>query len=249
MDKYNNEPIYLAVAKTIREKILNGEYLPGDMIPTEKELCAQFGATRATVRKGLNELENLGFIHTTPGKGCSVLPPKMNQFMYEIRDEYPECTIDPIRVKRISPNAEIKRALRLQDGEKAVECTRIVRYRGLAFVVDHNFAPNDPSRTLEELANECSVFPKINARSEKPYAFFVHTYINAELPPKRIAELMEIEPDRPLIVVTRFLVGPDNMRRAYGRKYILGSTDELRASCTYFPQEEHSTAIGMFYTR
>lgn len=46
---------------------MNGEYNQGDLLPTEKELIAQFGVSKHTVRESLRALEEMGFISMKRG--------------------------------------------------------------------------------------------------------------------------------------------------------------------------------------
>lgn len=65
-------PLYLKIANYIETKILKGEYLPGDKIPSENLLAEQFNTTRTTVRKALSELEKKGIIARVFGVGTFV---------------------------------------------------------------------------------------------------------------------------------------------------------------------------------
>jgi len=47
---------YERVARELVEAISSGRYPLGSRLPTELELCAQFGASRNTVRAALREL-------------------------------------------------------------------------------------------------------------------------------------------------------------------------------------------------
>ena len=53
---------YERVARELVEAISSGRYPLGSRLPTELELCAQFGASRNTVRAALRELQDLGLI-------------------------------------------------------------------------------------------------------------------------------------------------------------------------------------------
>ena len=44
----------------LREQILSGGWKPGDKLPSENELAAQFGVSRVTVRNALQRLSGLG---------------------------------------------------------------------------------------------------------------------------------------------------------------------------------------------
>jgi DNA-binding FadR family transcriptional regulator len=61
-------PAYLRVFRAIEEKISDGSLKDGAHLPTEAELCAQFGVTRSTVREGLRLLEQTGLIVRGPAK-------------------------------------------------------------------------------------------------------------------------------------------------------------------------------------
>ncbi len=63
-------PVYLQVADQIREAILAGELAPGEALPTERDLSAQFSVSRTTVREALRALQAQGLVsgggRTTP---------------------------------------------------------------------------------------------------------------------------------------------------------------------------------------
>jgi len=55
------------VAEKLRSLIVTGEVPPGAGLPSEKELVAQLGVSRATFREALRMLESEGLIATRPG--------------------------------------------------------------------------------------------------------------------------------------------------------------------------------------
>ena len=63
----------------VRDQILHGLLLtgqipPGNLLPTEAELCRMYGASRVTVRAALRSLKEAGFIAIRQGRGSTVLP-------------------------------------------------------------------------------------------------------------------------------------------------------------------------------
>ena len=56
----------------LREQILAGDWKPGDKLPSENELAAQFGVSRVTVRNALQKLSGLGLLETHFGEGSFV---------------------------------------------------------------------------------------------------------------------------------------------------------------------------------
>ena len=65
------QPLYGQLVDSLREKI-EGEYEPGDLLPSERELSEDYGISRTTVRLALKELETLGFTKRRHGKGTFV---------------------------------------------------------------------------------------------------------------------------------------------------------------------------------
>jgi DNA-binding FadR family transcriptional regulator len=57
-----------ALAGQLRQHILSGDLAEGSALPTERELCAQSGLSRASVREALRMLESDGLIETRPGR-------------------------------------------------------------------------------------------------------------------------------------------------------------------------------------
>jgi len=54
-------PIYQQLKEIIKRKVEDGEFMPGERIPTEYELCDMFAVSRAPVRQAL--IENTGAVH------------------------------------------------------------------------------------------------------------------------------------------------------------------------------------------
>ncbi len=59
---------YDMLADQLREAILGGEISEGDALPPERELVAQTGLTRASVREALRMLALEGLVQTRPGR-------------------------------------------------------------------------------------------------------------------------------------------------------------------------------------
>jgi len=65
-------PLYRKVYEILRKQITDGVYRQGDLLPSENDLCSQFGITRPTVRHALDALYNEGMITRHQGKGSIV---------------------------------------------------------------------------------------------------------------------------------------------------------------------------------
>ncbi|ODS85485.1 MAG: hypothetical protein ABS46_01980 [Cytophagaceae bacterium SCN 52-12] len=60
------------LAERLREKIMAGQYNPGDKLPTEPELMALFEVSRSTVREAMRVLANSGWVRVQQGSGTFV---------------------------------------------------------------------------------------------------------------------------------------------------------------------------------
>lgn len=67
MNKFHD--IFLELEKGI----LEGDYQPGTLLPSENQLVEQYSVSRETIRKALNLLINAGYIQKKQGKGSIVL--------------------------------------------------------------------------------------------------------------------------------------------------------------------------------
>lgn len=65
-------PRYRQVYESLRARIADGMYAPGDLLPSENDLSREYGLARPMVRKALDQLVTDGFIVKHQGKGSIV---------------------------------------------------------------------------------------------------------------------------------------------------------------------------------
>lgn len=65
-------PIYLRIARDLREQIDKGNYAAGDRLPTEENLCESYSATRYPVRQALQTLAGEGLVEARRPAGWFV---------------------------------------------------------------------------------------------------------------------------------------------------------------------------------
>jgi DNA-binding GntR family transcriptional regulator len=66
--------VYVAIADVLAARIEDGTYPPEGRLPAELDLVAEFGSSRESVRRAVDELRRRGWVETVPGKGTFVLP-------------------------------------------------------------------------------------------------------------------------------------------------------------------------------
>lgn len=80
--KINHEspiPYYIQLKEALEARIADGEWKPGDRLPSEQDLCAEYEVSRTVVRQTLLEMENKGLIVKRKGKGSFVARPKIHE--------------------------------------------------------------------------------------------------------------------------------------------------------------------------
>ncbi|MFI3285152.1 MAG: FadR/GntR family transcriptional regulator [Rikenellaceae bacterium] len=68
-----NGSVAKQVANILTKQIINEDYLVGEYLPTEEELCATFGIGRSSVREAIKTLESRGLVRKLQGKGVVVV--------------------------------------------------------------------------------------------------------------------------------------------------------------------------------
>jgi len=125
MNKRNNldQPLYNTVRGLILTKLRNGEWKPGDKIPTEPELAKLFSVSVGTVRKAVEDLVSEQVLIRRARIGTTVSThEKYNQFStffnFSSRTEG-ELHIEPklLSFKKVLANKEIGKSLNVNVGE------------------------------------------------------------------------------------------------------------------------------------
>lgn len=67
-----HKPIYLQIADSLCEKVLNGEWQPEDRVPSVRELGVSLGVNPNTVVRVFEYMQNLNIIYNKRGIGYFV---------------------------------------------------------------------------------------------------------------------------------------------------------------------------------
>ncbi len=68
-DFRSDMPIFLQIIEYIKMKIISGQYLPNDRLPSVRELSLIFGVNPNTIQKAMSQLEEIGLIRTDSTNG------------------------------------------------------------------------------------------------------------------------------------------------------------------------------------
>lgn len=72
LNKYSGVPLHDQLANLIRNQVMSKFLRPDDRLPSERDLCEQYGISRITVRQAISALVQEGLLYSTAGKGTFV---------------------------------------------------------------------------------------------------------------------------------------------------------------------------------
>ena len=169
---YRNSPLprYFQLKEIMRERIRSGEWKPGELIPSERELSEKYGISRMTARQAITELVNEGLFYREQGKGTFVSQRKITQQLIHLtgftediraRGQRPgtkvlsaamhpadEETAGKLRINLGTPIFRLQR-LRLADDEPlAIELSQI-SFKGCEGLLEEDLEHNSLYRLLE----------------------------------------------------------------------------------------------------
>jgi GntR family transcriptional regulator len=80
----DGRPIYLQIMEQIRQRVVLGEWKPGELIPSIRAMAIALQVSVITIKRAYLELEREGVIVTQHGKGSIVAPdPDLGSRLYE----------------------------------------------------------------------------------------------------------------------------------------------------------------------
>lgn len=201
--------LYYQLKEDLLAKITSRKWLPGENIPSEKELCRMYGVSRTTVRKALEELEHAGYLTRQQGKGTFVTHISMEHrlskfysFSEEVKQRGREEYVRIISFEQIAATREVALRLRLEPLGRIFKLTRLRFVDQMAYALETSYIPENvcpgltaegvSSRGLYDSMRANGVFP--NRAIEK----FRATVIR-----KNEAELMELKTGAPAMHLER----------------------------------------------
>ena len=140
-------PLYQQIKTLMLRSLQDGEWRPGEAIPSELDLAARFRVSQGTVRKAVDELAAENLLLRRQGKGTFVATHAEQQVQYR----FLRLTADDgdtvgaqrrfIDCRRLRAPAEIARALALRAGDPVLQVRRVLSFRDNPVVLDDIWLP------------------------------------------------------------------------------------------------------------
>lgn len=158
INKSSPMPLYLQIAHSIREMVLEGKYPVNSQVPTEEEIAKQYGVSRMTARNAVTQLVNEGLVYRVHGKGAFVSATRLERNLNRLSGFYEdmvELGLQPsakvLSLNKRSPNQKEQHALSLRPNQSVFELTRIRYLNHTPVGVQTAIIPERILPNLEEL--------------------------------------------------------------------------------------------------
>ena len=144
----HNEPLYLQLKKILRTAVVNGEYVPGQQIPTEQELMKQYNVSRITVRRAIQELINEKYLIKSQGKGTFVSQTRLSRELVKLKSFTEGCEDNHQVAKSQVLSVTVDKAnkhdisrLGVSAEDKVIHITRLRFRDDVPFLIEHSYYP------------------------------------------------------------------------------------------------------------
>ncbi len=202
------------LARKLADAIAVGRYPVGGLLPTEFELCAQYGASRHTVRMAVAELEDLGLVSRRKKVGTRVQAAAPSagyrQSLASVQDliQFGAANRREYRgVAEVACDPDLAKLIGCEPGERKLRISTLRRAGGAAaqplawtdVYVDPRF---------DQLADLAQQSPEVLISSfiEQQYGeriVEIRQDVRAILTPERLAEALQTEVGAPALEVLR----------------------------------------------
>jgi GntR family transcriptional regulator len=204
-------PLYQQIKTLILTSLQEGEWKPGDVIPSEQDLAGRYRVSQGTVRKAIDELAADNLVVRRQGKGTFVATHAERHIQYRFLRLQPD-TGEEVRAerkivecKRVRASADVARLLSLRSADPVVFVRRVLAFQGQPTILEDIWLPGSPFKglTLEALSSDQGPM----------YAFFESEFgvrmvrakekIKAESASGESAALLGVASGHPLLTVER----------------------------------------------
>lgn len=157
-------PLYQQIKGLILRSLQEGEWKPGESIPSEMDLAGRFRVSQGTVRKAIDELAAENLVIRRQGKGTFVATHAEHQVQYrflkllpdqgDAREEGPaQRTV--LECRRARASADVARALALRTGDTVILARRILAFAGVPTILEELWLPGQAFKGLsaEQMAS------------------------------------------------------------------------------------------------
>jgi len=209
--------------------IHDGTYQPGEQLPSEKELAAQLGISRPTLREALNNLEQDGLVIRKHGVGTFVAPgydhrlqsglERLESILELAARQGMTLRFDALQIHEEPAPAELSAKLAVEPGTPLTHIRRVIKAgkRAVAYMVDIVPSSIISAADIDE-AFSGSVLDLIRRKREIRIAQAVADIIALDAADP-LAEKLDIEPKRAVLLLEEVLFDEEGTVVEFSQNY------------------------------
>ncbi|MGE0502280.1 MAG: GntR family transcriptional regulator [Rhizobiaceae bacterium] len=209
-------PRYHRIYLHLRQRIADGDYSEGDVVPGEMDLADQFQVSRITTRRALDELERAGLVTRERGRGTRVKAGAVDSPAFDGSLESLEASNRAIGGSQVGlidfalaiPPPDVRIVFDLHDGERLWRIERIRTSGGDAFAHVVAWVPEAIGRTFSPADLESTMLVDLIERAGADIDRAEQT-ISATLADPQIAAALGVDTGAPLLRVVRTIFSQD----------------------------------------
>ncbi|GAB7184645.1 hypothetical protein ATKI12_4476 [Kitasatospora sp. Ki12] len=205
-------PRYHRIEQALRNRI--AKHRPHDPLPSETELCEEFGVSRMTARAAVQRLVTEGLVYRISGRGTFVAEPPTHRraenlvrFSEEMRRQGRKPSSRMISAVLRDALPEETDRLRLRRSAQVVEVGRVRLADGIPTALERAVFPEDLTALLEVDFRTASMHETLAGLGRTPTRG--HSSIRAATADEREAELLAVAPGTALLVEQRLITDQD----------------------------------------
>lgn len=200
-------PLWRQIAQGLSAGIGPRGLRPGDRLPTEAQLAAQYGVNRHTIRRAIESMAQSGLVRVEQGRGTFVAEDKLDyevlprtRFNEWIRRQNREPSGQVLHVRAVLATAAVAAGLGVARGGPVVAYERLGLADGLPVALtSHHFPQARLPGIMEALQRHPTITAALAAVGVANYVRRI-TRVGARMPTAAEGGLLRVSRSRPLLV-------------------------------------------------
>ena len=207
VDRSLKIPYYFQLYSNILNRIKSNDFIDGERLPNEMDLCKEFGVSRITVRQALKDLESDGLIVRERGKGTFIRKKiethslqKVSSIVDELKNEGINTKEKILEANTIKPDERIKTILNLDGDAGIFFVKRLIYAYSSPLYLTKAYFPCDLTGIINRKTLRENSFTKIITEIYNLKILHSKRILEPDIPGEEIKSLLEIKPSEKMVI-------------------------------------------------